>query len=134
MFRKPASDCCLAGPDSASLGCSERGLRANQFFVVAATRATFSVNSADTGSYHGADAASADSRGAAARSAERSHPRSGARGDRPGVAHAFFPENLRKSRPVWKGKNIFSLEGLKAFEEDIEAVNDFFVGMRHGRR
>lgn len=44
---------------------------------------------------------------------------------RNGIAHAFFPENLRKSQPVWKGKNIFSLEALKALEEDIRAVTDF---------
>jgi hypothetical protein len=28
---------------------------------------------------------------------------------RNGLAHTFFPENLRKSRPQWKGKDIFSL-------------------------
>jgi hypothetical protein len=46
---------------------------------------------------------------------------------RNGLAHAFFPENLRKSRPVWKGKNIFSVEGFELFAEDVQRVTGFFV-------
>jgi hypothetical protein len=34
---------------------------------------------------------------------------------RNGLAHSFFPENRRTSKPVYKGKSIFSLEGLRAF-------------------
>jgi len=52
---------------------------------------------------------------------------------RNGLAHVFFPENLRKSKPVWKGRVIFSLEGLKAFLNDMDEVNDFFVTARFGR-
>jgi hypothetical protein len=47
---------------------------------------------------------------------------------RNGVAHAFFPENLRKSPPLWKGKSIFTLEGLQRFPEDLEPVNEHFRG------
>lgn len=53
---------------------------------------------------------------------------------RNGLAHAFFPENLRKSQPVWKGKDIFSLDGLRAFTEDMNQVNEFFVTVRFERR
>jgi len=45
------------------------------------------------------------------------------------LAHAFFPENLRRyrpSKPVYKGKNIFSLEGLERFLEDCEAIWDWY--------
>ena len=35
--------------------------------------------------------------------------------------HAFFPENLKKSKPTWKDKNIFSLAALTAFETDVRA-------------
>jgi hypothetical protein len=52
---------------------------------------------------------------------------------RNGLAHAFFPENLRKSRPVWKGRNIFSLEGVKVFMEDTAEINNFFLRVRFGR-
>lgn len=46
---------------------------------------------------------------------------------RNGIAHAFFPENLRSSKPAWKRKDIFSIEGLNAFIEDIGNLTDFFV-------
>ena len=44
------------------------------------------------------------------------------------IAHAFFPENLRryKNKPVYKGKDIFMLEGIELFAEDKQRVNDFF--------
>ena len=48
---------------------------------------------------------------------------------RNGLAHAFFPENLRKSKPKWKGKDIFSLEGVKALGEDFDDVVEFFFGV-----
>ena len=41
------------------------------------------------------------------------------------IAHSFFPEN-RKSKPFWKGKDIFSIEGFKAFEGDVQTAIDFF--------
>ena len=43
------------------------------------------------------------------------------------VAHAFFPENLRSSKPTWKGKDIFSIEGLGQFNEDMAAIDDYFI-------
>jgi len=46
---------------------------------------------------------------------------------RNGIAHAFFPENLRSSKPTWKGKDIFTVEGLTAFVEDIAELTEFFV-------
>ncbi len=42
------------------------------------------------------------------------------------LAHAFSPENLRNDKPVYKGKDIFTLEGIKLFTEDVQRVNDFF--------
>lgn len=47
---------------------------------------------------------------------------------RNGLAHAFFPQNLRKSKPTWKGKNIFSLEGATLFMDDMHDVSNFFLG------
>lgn len=52
---------------------------------------------------------------------------------RNGVAHAFFPENLKKSRAVWKGKSIFSFDGLKTFHADMRVVTQFFQEIRRGR-
>jgi hypothetical protein len=47
------------------------------------------------------------------------------------VAHAFFPEALRMykkwQKVVYKGKDIFTLEGIKLFTEDMERVDDFFL-------
>jgi hypothetical protein len=49
------------------------------------------------------------------------------------VAHAFFPENLKDyskwRRVVYKGKDIFTLEGMKLFREDMNSVNAFFLSM-----
>lgn len=52
---------------------------------------------------------------------------------RNGVAHAFFPENLKKSPPKWKDLDIFSLNGLRAFKQDMTKVFDFFIRIRVGR-
>ncbi len=46
---------------------------------------------------------------------------------RNGLAHAFFPENLKALKPVYKGKSIFTLEGIKLFKDDMSEINDFFV-------
>jgi hypothetical protein len=51
---------------------------------------------------------------------------------RNGLAHAFFPENLRSAKPVYKGKDIFSSEGLRRFIEDMSEVSDFFVNFNFG--
>lgn len=45
---------------------------------------------------------------------------------RNGLAHSFFPENLKKSKPEYKGKNIFTFEGLKLFMDDVGEIGDFF--------
>jgi len=45
---------------------------------------------------------------------------------RNGLAHAFFPENLRKSQPFWKGESIYGLKGLQRFHEDMERVSAYF--------
>jgi hypothetical protein len=41
---------------------------------------------------------------------------------RNGMAHAFFPENLKRSRPEWKGASIFSLAGLVSFKQDSDGL------------
>jgi hypothetical protein len=46
---------------------------------------------------------------------------------RNGLTHAFFPENLRSSKPIWNGKNIFTAEGLTLFIEDMSKISDFFL-------
>lgn len=45
---------------------------------------------------------------------------------RNGIAHAFFPENLRSAKPSWKGKDIFSLEGISLFMDGMAELHDFF--------
>src|SRR5436309_1578532 len=42
---------------------------------------------------------------------------------RNGLAHAFFPENLRSAKPIYKVKDIFSLDSLKRFIEDMSRVS-----------
>ncbi len=37
---------------------------------------------------------------------------------RNGLAHSFFLENLKKSKPVWKGKNTFTSVGFEVFIGD----------------
>jgi hypothetical protein len=49
---------------------------------------------------------------------------------RNGLAHAFFPENLRKSKPTWKGQDIFSLTGLNSLRADFGKIVDFFIRSR----
>jgi hypothetical protein len=44
------------------------------------------------------------------------------------MAHSFFPENLRKTKPLWKGKDIFSVEGAELFKGDMIKLTDHFVG------
>jgi hypothetical protein len=46
---------------------------------------------------------------------------------RNGLAHAYFPENLKKTRPTWKNKNIFSVGTLSHLNNDMRIVRDFFV-------
>jgi len=51
---------------------------------------------------------------------------------RNGLAHAFFPENLRSSKPIYKGKDIFTTEGLQTFIADMGQVSDFFLHRNFG--
>lgn len=46
---------------------------------------------------------------------------------RNGIAHAFFPENLKKSKPAWKGKGIFTPMGIERYQQDIRVVVDYFL-------
>jgi hypothetical protein len=49
------------------------------------------------------------------------------------VAHSFFPENVKRSRAEWKGKSVFSLEGIERFTQDIYEVKSFFQSIRRNR-
>jgi hypothetical protein len=50
------------------------------------------------------------------------------------LAHSFFPENRREHKPrgrvMYKGRDLFSVEGYKGFAEDAQQVIDFFVEHR----
>ena len=46
---------------------------------------------------------------------------------RNGLAHSFFPENLRRNKPTYRNKSIYCLEGLRLFEEDRGKINKFFL-------
>jgi len=48
---------------------------------------------------------------------------------RNGLAHAFFPENLKRSKPIYKGKSIFTFEGIQKFVDDMSEISDFFIGV-----
>jgi hypothetical protein len=45
---------------------------------------------------------------------------------RNGIAHALFPQHSKRYRPLWKGKNIFTFDGIKSMVEDMEKVFEFF--------
>jgi hypothetical protein len=45
---------------------------------------------------------------------------------RNGLAHTFFPENLRRNKPTYRDKSIYSIGGIKLFEEDRGKINNFF--------
>jgi len=47
---------------------------------------------------------------------------------RNGLAHSFFPENLRRSRRLYKGKDIFSTEGISSLIDDMAKISEFFAG------
>jgi hypothetical protein len=38
------------------------------------------------------------------------------------VAHTFFPESSSKSKPVYHGKSVFTLEGIKELERDVQSM------------
>ncbi len=45
---------------------------------------------------------------------------------RNGMAHSFFPENLRTLKPLWKGQDVFSIGGLRVLEADMNKVTSYF--------
>ncbi len=53
------------------------------------------------------------------------------------LAHSFFPENRRSYRDtkkvLYKGINIFSIQGVEAFEEDRQALVDYLWERMHGK-
>jgi hypothetical protein len=50
------------------------------------------------------------------------------------VAHAFFPENLRGDRTLYKGKDIFTIEGFRGFREDRGPVVEVLMRRAYGVR
>ena len=46
---------------------------------------------------------------------------------RNGLAHAFFPENLKKVKPEWKGRSILTVDALRQFADDMQEVFDQFI-------
>jgi hypothetical protein len=53
---------------------------------------------------------------------------------RNGLAHSFFPENLRAGKPTYGGRDIFTAEGLRTFLADVERIEDFFLHHNFGTR
>ena len=49
---------------------------------------------------------------------------------RNGLAHSFFPDNLKKSKPIYKGKHVFTLEGLSLLQQDFDEIFDFFMKLK----
>ncbi|MGD1063463.1 MAG: hypothetical protein ABR860_09395 [Terracidiphilus sp.] len=45
---------------------------------------------------------------------------------RNGLAHAYFPENLRSYKPIYKGLDIYSRKGLERFIEDMRKATRYF--------
>lgn len=46
---------------------------------------------------------------------------------RNGLAHSFFPQNLRRNQSIYKGTSIYSTEGFKLFINDKDEINRFFM-------
>ena len=44
------------------------------------------------------------------------------------LAHSLWPENLKRYRPMatWKGKSIFTADGLVAFDDDMAKIHEHF--------
>jgi len=45
---------------------------------------------------------------------------------RNGLAHSFFPENLKGQRAMWDHKDIFTSDGLAGFLEDMAKISEHF--------
>jgi hypothetical protein len=52
------------------------------------------------------------------------------------VAHSFYPENKREFKRTgevnYKGKNIFTLDGLKSFDEDTSKAVAYLSNLVYG--
>ena len=48
---------------------------------------------------------------------------------RNGLAHTFFVQDLRASKRTYKGINIFTEDGLRAFIDDVEEYQEFLHAM-----
>jgi hypothetical protein len=46
------------------------------------------------------------------------------------LAHAFFPENLKKSKPEWKGTSVFTVQGVRRFDEDMDKIFNYLPDIR----
>jgi len=51
---------------------------------------------------------------------------------RNGVAHAFFPENLRSAKPTWKGLDVFSLKGMRQLADDLAEIDKYLTRRAFG--
>ncbi len=45
------------------------------------------------------------------------------------MAHAFFPENVKRSQALWKDQSVFTRVGFDSFHTDILGVNTFLRGL-----
>lgn len=54
------------------------------------------------------------------------------------IAHLFFPENKseykRRKKVTYGGKDVFSLDGLRNFEDDLRAINESLFPHAYGVR
>jgi len=46
---------------------------------------------------------------------------------RNGLAHSFFPENLKKSKPMYRKESIYTPHGIALLDEDMRAVLSYFL-------
>ena len=46
---------------------------------------------------------------------------------RNGLAHALFPQNLKRNRPTYKGQDAFSVEGMRLLEADFDGIRAYFL-------
>jgi hypothetical protein len=53
---------------------------------------------------------------------------------RNGLAHSFFPQNRRQPLPQYGGHGIYSLQGFKAYRDEIIMVEQYLVRRQYGRR
>jgi hypothetical protein len=43
------------------------------------------------------------------------------------VAHTFFPESSSKSKPIFHGKSVFTLEGINELQQDVQSMQDALI-------